>query len=194
MRPHVEEFETRDLPAPFGIRLDFSHGGFTLGQAMTIRRAADAWESKIASGPGVLMISCFSRHMDGPGGTLAYALEGAWFRRTVLPRNGTIVFDRDDLARTNLRAVALHEMCHNLGFIDTTFWVAGLMTSRYRYIGPHATHAYGQPSIPMEGSHWAEGALGHELMTPYLNGTTYISSVTLGALVDLGYRLRERGH
>lgn len=194
MRPYVEELETRDLPAPFGIRLLFPEGGFGPGKVTTIRKAAETWTDLIAEGAGTIEIKCLARSMDGPGGTLAYALEGAWFRRTWLPRNGTIVFDRDDLARTNLRAVALHEMCHNLGFIDTTLWVAGLMTSRYRYIGPHATRVYGQPSIPMDGSHWAEGALGHELMTPYLEGATYISRVTLGALVDLGYRLRERGH
>ena len=81
-----------------------------------------------------------------------------------------------------------------------------LVENQFEYVGTNALEAYSEQTgkdelfVPLEngdsapgagsvGSHWSETVLGSELMTPIANGDLQLSSVTEGALADLGYEI-----
>ncbi len=114
-----------------------------------------------------------------------------------------------------LDVVVQHELMHALGFSRATFeglkFGAGLATSDPRFIGPEASAAYRaipgraelDASPPLEnigGSgtrehHWRWSLLAPELMSSFLSLRTFtpLSTLTVAALADLGYRVRATG-
>lgn len=101
-----------------------------------------------------------------------------------------------------------HEIGHVLGLLDHGRWVA-LRDGEF-FTGDQAVAAFsaaggsGSKGVPLQGgnnrdfSHWAESALGSELMTPFLEWRqgpdgrwgwqrSLASAITLGALADIGW-------
>ena len=126
---------------------------------------------------------------------------------------GVMVFDVADTALLrqggNLQDVITHEMMHVLGV--GTLWVdhnliADTGTATPRYLGALAragclavggTTACAQ-HVPVEGTpepvgtrdaHWKEQTFNTEIMTGFLDPTTPISKITIGALRDLGFNV-----
>jgi len=119
-----------------------------------------------------------------------------------------------------LDEVVVHEMGHVLGFSGGIFnlSIPGVFernllrnpnTRNPRFLGEFARakyHALGGPlvNIPVEGlpcgpgtanSHWDENTFFNELMTGFLNGASSnfvnpLSSMSVGAMKDLGYKTR----
>ncbi len=133
------------------------------------------------------------------------------------PYYGEIFLDLDDVLNTIGTAefdtwddVAVHEMIHTIGFSYTTFSTLGLVTTNpdgtSSFTGPEATAlnylALGQ-AIPLEDdggpgtelSHWEEDDYGHEVMTGFIDPSvpTFISSMTVAALGDIGYTTVDPG-
>lgn len=124
-----------------------------------------------------------------------------------LPVLGAMQFDSADVAALategTLPSVILHEMGHVLGF--GTVWsqlVVGAGTSDPKFTGLVGRGAWSAlaggsgVSVPVENvggvgtadSHWRESIFGNELMTGYVSvGVNPLSTVTIGALADLGY-------
>jgi len=151
-----------------------------------------------------LLIDASVRNIDGWGNTLGYAgPEG--IRPGGLPYYGSMVFDSadiDDLITEGLLGdVIVHEMLHVLGF--GTLWDSRGLVSGSVYTGINAVEAYRDLTgnntlnvIPLttgegEGSdlaHWDEDRFSNELMTPFIDyGNNPLSTLTVGALEDLGY-------
>lgn len=106
-------------------------------------------------------------------------------------------------------AVALHELGHALGMTPDTWTrlnlAEGLKTFASHFTGPLAHAGYAragsvalrEEGVPLENegedgardSHWRAVRLGSEIMTPFILGGVHqaVSSVTVGALADMGY-------
>lgn len=89
----------------------------------------------------------------------------------------------------------VHETLHAMG-LGTLWNTFKLLNLTGNYIGTNALEAYreltGKPgltSVPVEpgSGHFSETALGNEILTPTIGKTTFISTVSIGALEDLGY-------
>jgi hypothetical protein len=127
---------------------------------------------------------------------------------------GTMYFDSDDLASLEgsglIDVVILHEMGHVLG-IGSQWSLKGLITGRgtndpytsganaltqFALIGGSTYTGHPVPIENLGGTgtadvHWRESVFHNELMTGYLNsGVNPMSSVTVGALADLGYTVQ----
>jgi hypothetical protein len=126
-----------------------------------------------------------------------------------------IYLDVDDLQRLEaeglLRPVVLHEMGHVLGFgvlwDDLLRWEEGVDScsdaNEIYFVGNEASQAWqddllqaGNPPVENTGSagtkcgHWLEEKFDRELMTGWIDGPDEpLSSVTVGSLADLGYRV-----
>ena len=162
-----------------------------------------------------LMVLAFVGEIDGPGGLPARSTWcGAAIRAGVVLPSASIVqidaADVDALAEIGLlEAVALHHLGHALGFGATAIWnfaeLLGSNESGPFFTGRQATAlfdaaggiAYEGPKVPLdaaaavtpEAMHWRGSVFGLELMSPTLvPGANPLSLVTLGALVDMGYR------
>jgi hypothetical protein len=100
----------------------------------------------------------------------------------------------------------LHEMLHSIGF--GSIWnytgdIAGAATADPLFTGEGATLAYnemfetvdGALGVPVEedggpgtrDSHWDEQTFNDEIMTGYINGSNYVSPMTVASLEDIGY-------
>lgn len=142
--------------------------------------------------------------IDGEGTVLGQAVPIGW-RDGGQPYWGIMQFDEAD-AQHELDAgafedIVLHEMAHVLGI--GAWLVRGEVTDLLgdpRFTGAVASAAYqdlgGSGLVPLEDGgglgtrwvHWRESLFGNELMTGYLNrGGTPMSTLTIGALADLGY-------
>jgi len=165
-----------------------------------------------------LVIFASAKEMDGESGTLAMAgpcFTRAGGADDGLPFIGMIYLDVDDLQRLEaeglLRPVVLHEMGHVLGFgvlwDDLLHWEEGVDScsdaNEIYFIGNEASQAWqddllqaGNPPVENTGSagtkcgHWLEEKFDRELMTGWIDGPDEpLSSVTVGSLADLGYRV-----
>ena len=152
--------------------------------------------------------------IDGLYGILGYAGPCA-IRSDGLPVGGHMTFDSDDLEWLRdvgqLDNTIMHEIAHVLGLgslwsrfgllEDPSLVTPGADT---HFTGPKAIAAfdaaggrgYAGAKVPVENamgpgsgdSHWREGVMGSELMTPTLNGgPNALSAVTLESLADMGY-------
>lgn len=146
--------------------------------------------------------------IDGLGGTLAAATY--CYTRFVdgTPIVSAIRFDGADiqglLSAGTLADVALHEMAHGLGFLDSYWEDAGLLDDG---TDPHFTGglaraafdaaggtSYAGSKVPISSpdlSHWRESVFGDELMSPQLEigATLPLSAITIQAMADVGYRV-----
>lgn len=157
------------------------------------------------------------RAIDGAGQVLASA--GPCFTRPTsagaMTAIGVMSFDSADLNTLsqggNLQDVITHEMLHVLGV--GTLWanhnlIADTGTSTPRYLGAQAKAgciAVGGTvacanHVPVEGTpapvgtrdaHWRENTFNQEMMTGFLDPSTPISAVTVGALKDLGFTVDD---
>ncbi len=155
--------------------------------------------------------------IDGAGGVLGQAgptvVRGG---DAPLPVTGIMEFDIADADYYNDNGlwddIILHEMLHTLG-LGTMWSYVGLTSGSVeggdlRFTGANATAAYNSEfadiaandagsasGVPVEthggsgtaGGHWDEELFGNELATGYVNGSNYVSSMTLASLEDLGY-------
>lgn len=192
--------------------------GVSAGIRAVTRAAADRWEQVITgdvedftdptSGQVIDDISIFVdvQNVDGPGGTLGYAVVGTAFLRPnsslnpAIPHSGEIVIDLADSTDGQLFDILLHELGHSLGFTFTATQLG--LTNGASYIGPNALREYrlafgnSAATVPLENStgrpgsdlvHWAESVFGNELMTPFIDNQMSLSRVTIGAFDDMGY-------
>jgi hypothetical protein len=148
--------------------------------------------------------------IDGTGGILGQSGPTAiWSPPSEFTATGLMQFDTADATNYLNKGlwddIVTHEMMHVLGF--GTLWNYGtnpLVPTAGQYIGAQGLAAYqaaGHPGatyIPVQtsggagtaGAHWSESALSNELMTPYINGTNYLSSFSVMSLADLGYHVQ----
>ena len=154
--------------------------------------------------------------IDGAGGVLGQAGPTALRINGFLPAAATMRFDIADaqayLDQGLFDEIVTHEMLHAVGF--GTIWDRLDLLGEAGFLGVHAVAEYGKlvsaqaEAVPVETeggagtalSHWDEAALGHELMTgwldvrPRLGGTPDpLSALTVASLRDLGYAVAERG-
>lgn len=152
---------------------------------------------------------------DGPGQILGSAgpclLRGGL---TGLPALGRMDLDIDDIdaleANGKLLGVVMHEIGHVLNLTSFGWSAHGFLefnagtclgSSSVRYTGANAVARWlalgGSGGVPVEDngisgtacSHWDEDTFGIELMTGYIANEMALSTVTIGALDDLGYQV-----
>lgn len=100
--------------------------------------------------------------------------------------------------------VVLHEAIHSLGFENYTWDLNGVLEEadhgEYRFMGPHAIEEWrkalnngSEPNyVPVDQesqSHWDEDVFAPEIMCPFAHDIMPISTVTLGAMKDLGWEV-----
>lgn len=152
-----------------------------------------------------LYIAVVEGDIDGNGNILGYA-SPTFFKNNgghVLPIAGLITLDTADISDNSLQGLIEHEMGHVLGF-GTLFADNGLHSGNGNdstYTGENALQAWRDMGcsgdIPIEtdggeataGAHWDEECLVGELMTGYIGGGNYLSRLTVGAMMDLGYNV-----
>lgn len=202
----------------FDIDLNFS-STVSRRERNAFQSAANRWESVVRGDlPDYrggnrriddLAIEVRIRPLDGAGNTLGQAGPTLLRQNSRLPITGVMEFDAADLDRLapGLRTdLVTHEMGHVLG-LGTLWDVFGLTrgagTNATAYLGERAVAAYNNLSrrngnvIPLENTgglgtrdaHWRESIFDNEIMTGYLNANNRLSTVTIGALADLGYRV-----
>lgn len=156
--------------------------------------------------------------LDGPQGTIASASTCVARQGSGLPVVGVVRLDAEDLAEVRalglLEAVVAHEIGHVLGigprWRDPTLGLlADVDALGPAYVGAHARTAAawlgfadtdGAP-VPLESGggagtramHWRESVFAHELMTGWIEPDAPLSALSVGALADLGYVVREAG-
>ncbi len=147
-------------------------------------------------------------------------------KSTTLAVANTVWRDADDMPRLGLIEVSeskmesdlakyveetlMHEIGHVLGFDSDMFERKNLLSgNRKFFVGPRAIAAYkelgGTGGIELQwdkkagmtpGSHWSEGSLGEEMMTPSHDAVDFagagwsaspLSRISLAALEDMGY-------
>lgn len=156
-----------------------------------------------------IYIAIFEVNIDGVDKVLGSTVTN-FFRRNsddhFLPAAARILLDTADIARmqarNTIRGVLEHEMGHALGFGKHLFARNGLVSGNDTdlvYNGQNARQAWKDMGcsgkIPIEtdgapgkaGSHWDEECLNKELMTGAVDIPMYLSLLTIGALMDLGY-------
>lgn len=158
-----------------------------------------------------LAIVSSSKAVDGQGNTVAMAGPYQLRPDRMLPASGEMIFDSADInrleAQGQLESVVMHEMGHVLGL--GTLWSTYLTyaggacsdATRIQFSGARALSAYRTlggvaAGVPVEDgfgtgtkcAHWKESVFQTEVMTGFINvGRMPLSSVTVGALADLGY-------
>lgn len=151
-----------------------------------------------------LRIAATINSIDGVGGVLGSAGPTTLRGGSNLPITGTMQFDSADMSNMvsngTLLRVIMHEMGHVLG-IGSLWSTFGFNSTPGQYTGANALAAYqaivgGNPAyVPLENGggggtfnvHWEEDDFTTELMTGYATGSMLLSTVTIGALEDLGY-------
>lgn len=163
-----------------------------------------------------VLILAKGAEIDGTSGTLAHAR--ITHRRlagpepsALLPIRGEMTFDTADLeqmeAAGTLGDVITHEMGHILG-VGGLWRLKGLLTGigsedpRFTGIGAAVEYSRlgGVPGdgVPVENTggpgtrevHWREDALGHELMTGFVDrAPNPLSRITAASLGDIGYQV-----
>ncbi|MGE0258956.1 MAG: hypothetical protein AB7H71_14230 [Alphaproteobacteria bacterium] len=208
-----------DGEAGYDIRIDFKGTGWTDGLKKAFTDTADYFTKVITADIGGgkyynnvydddLYMVAELKTIDGAGGILGQSGPTAVWSNE-LTEAGLMQFDTADATNYLNNGlwddIVTHEMMHVLGF--GTLWNYGanpLVPTAGQYIGANGLAAYqaaGHPDaayIPVEvyggagtaGAHWSESALGNELMTPYINGTNYLSSFSVMSLADLGYQVQ----
>ncbi len=149
--------------------------------------------------------------IDGAGQVLGQAGVTGIRPTLNLPYAGSMTFDSADIVdmvnNNTFEDVVLHEMGHLLGLSSYFYSSHSLLdpNNQYHYTGQHALARYQSITgtdasyIQLEenggsgtaGSHWSEEIFGTELMTGYAesSGNMPLSSITIGALEDLGYHV-----
>lgn len=143
--------------------------------------------------------------IDGSFGTVAFAGPNDLRPDTLLPFTGSMTVDSADI-QTLINDglfddVVIHEAMHALGF-GTLWGDFNLNNTNGRYTGAQGILEYraltGNESatfVPLEpntigsqdNAHWREATLGVEIMTPIVDDAPVFSSLSFGALQDLGY-------
>ena len=169
----------------------------------------------LSSGLDDIQIDASLIEIDGAGGVLGRA--GPQYVRSsnYLPTEAIMEFDVADAQTFADQGlwddIVFHEMLHTLGF--GTLW--GFMSLRdgsiaggdMRFNGTHANDVYEDEfadiaaadgfnfGIPIEtdggagtaGGHWDEATFDNEIMTGYVNGSNFMSWMSIAALEDMGY-------
>lgn len=151
------------------------------------------------------LVSISYQYIDGSSGSNTLAYAGTCFYSRGKSRVGAIVLDSSNFPSAGSSVlvynVLLHEMLHILGIQETAWRNHGLVDSNLRYKGTNANaqlpsiganhnealveDLYGQGS---RGSHWRESVYDSEVMSSLAEyGRMPLSSLTIGALADLGY-------
>ena len=149
--------------------------------------------------------------IDGKGGILGMA---GWDEVRSggtddwLPYDATMIFDERDVGFYNkvlglFDDIVIHELLHAVG-LGTIWDRLGLLDTtdpdNPLFLGEEAADAYavefgGIGYVPVEEgygvgtalAHWDEETFGNELMTGIIDGSNYISDMTIASLEDLGY-------
>ena len=227
---NCSESVRQDVKDHYNIDLHF-HGAVSSSHRSVIRAAADTWETILTGtelpsltwgdpltclgittdGPpgGVddLLILVAVDSIDGAGGTVASAGVCFFVGWTPgFPVVGGVVFDEADIgnihASGSLHDLALHEICHVIGFgtrwfslrqdpVDTHFTGSGAISAFDAAGGT----AYTGAKVPVQNTdpgrnyHWRGSVFPSEVMKPTLRlgQTDALSAITIQSLADLGY-------
>lgn len=182
--------------------------------AVEARHVEQYCEGYRYSGPvDDLLLIADVKELDGPGGIVGMA--GACIvRADGFPLVGLIVIDSHDIDQLasggNLDTVVLHEMGHVLDISHSGWQRRGLLSHdrercmesmTVQFTGSRAMNEYsrmgGIGQVPVENnavpgtacSHWDHETFHSELMTGYLSSDAKLSSLTIGALADMGYEV-----
>lgn len=176
--------------------------------ASSLEAAARFWEQIITTdlpdigGVDDLEIAVNFTNLDGRGGTLAEAAFTALRPGAGgLPYRGIINVDTADaptFSQSELTQILAHEIAHILGF--GTLWAQFDLANSSQYFGLNAVREYQNAGgslsyVPLEsdggpgtaGAHWDENIFGDELMTGFYDSPSVLTSMTIGAMEDLGY-------
>ena len=207
-----------DGEAGFDIWIEFRGTGWTVELQQAFQDAADYFTTVITEdiGGGAnyrgkyvddLYITAELASIDGSGGVLGQAGPVALWSATELTAAGQMQFDVADANNFfNLGLwddIVTHELMHVLGFGSLWNYGDNPLVSGDQYLGEAGLTAYQNlfetaTYIPVEtdggsgtaGSHWDNDALGHELMTGYIDGNNYLSEFSVMSLADLGYTVQ----
>ncbi len=179
----------------------------------SLEKAISRWERIIVNGLSDwgniddLQVNVKATRVDGAGSVLAYA-KPTQLRFDGMPLTAEITIDSDDANNPQLVDILTHELGHALGL--GSLWKSRKLlvnesTNNPLYVGINAVRqarllstAF-ENGIPVEneggqgsaGAHWRDSVFGNELMTSFLSaGQNPISSMTIGALADLGYAVK----
>lgn len=206
LTPHVEDARARwedvvtgDLPS-VTVPPGFFGPGFCGGRGEALNGAS--------ADDLILLVEVAD--VDGAGSVIGRAGPCA-LRGGGLPFVGTLTLDAADLPHLldtdGLTELVIHEIAHGMGF--GALWqrldlIEGGGTDDPRYPGPNAVSAYrelgGEGDVPLQatggrgsaGSHWRESEMNSEVMTALKERAGVaepLSSVTAGAMADLGYEV-----
>ena len=221
----ADTFEVSVVTADFDLDLHFTTN-VADSHRVEIRKARDTWESVLAGTEllGIAFdttVSCFGMSVDlgvvddhvafvdidsidGRDKIIGHATYCHVRDSDGTPVVSGVRLDEADIdavfSNGRLKALALHEFAHGLGF-HSNYWndlnLLNVGTDPH-FKGPLALAAFNAAggttytgkkvplTIPVT-AHWRNSVFGSELMSPRYHGTNPLSAITIQAMADIGY-------
>eukprot|EP00977_Amphora_coffeiformis_P008597 scaffold1953_cov176-Amphora_coffeaeformis.AAC.15 len=153
-----------------------------------------------AEGVDDIYIAIFEKDIDGRGGLFALAGPDLMMGDQIIA--GSVQIDPNDIDTAIENQIFLPLMLHEIGHVlgIGTLWESFDLIDPDSgvYNGPNAVDAWRNEvgcsgDLPLSGNHWNEECMQNEFMTPFFryNRPSPVSSITMGALEDLGYEVNR---